>query len=465
MEVRSGVPFDVCDAPEGELGEGGASWNRDDVIVFEGGPPGSLVKVPAKRGERTTITRLEEGDAWHRWPSFLPDGRHFLYLAGRDSGSVLRVGSLDGAPSTSLGPIESNAIYASGHLLFVNGGQLLARPFDLSSLQMYGDAVSLARSTTILVDAGRGAFAVTDGGWLAYHRGPVNSDGRLTWTDRMGTPLETVGEVGVFSNLDLSPDDKRLAVSRGMPDRTTDIWVYDLARNDDGRPLTTTPAHEYDPAWSHDGADIAFSSNRSDGRFSLYRRAANGSGADRLLATDSTSLSHPDWSPDGQVVLYDGPTGLWLRPPMGNQTPSAFGPLSHHESSGTFSPDGHWIAYWSSRTGRPEVWVCRFPSGLDDHKISLEGGMAPRWRRSDGKELFFLSLDSTLMVARMEPANEMSAGVPQVLFRTELQLANGNPYAAAKDGQQFLLPVPIEPASTITVVQNWTAMLAESSAR
>ena len=107
--------------------------------------------------------------------------------------------------------------------------------------------------------------------------------------------------------------------------------------------------------------------------------------------------------------------------------------------------------------------MCRFPSGLDDHKVSLGGGMAPRWRRSDGKELFFLSLDSTLMVVRMEPANGMFAGIPQPLFRTELQLANGNPYAVAKDGQQFLLPVPLEPASAITVVQNWTAMLAKSS--
>ena len=210
-----------------------------------------LQRVSARAGATpVSLTALANGETAHRWPSFLPDGEHFLYLSVRKPGDLgeLRIGSLDGTPSTSLGPSESNALYSAGHLLSLSGDQLVARRFDESARNVTGVPFPVTTTPKLSAWNRLGAFSASHSGVLAYHPGgAIPIDQRLTWLDRTGRPVGTVGEIGRFSNVDLSPDGKRLAVATGRVGGNSDIWVIDLARGD-AVPLASDPAWEFDPA-------------------------------------------------------------------------------------------------------------------------------------------------------------------------------------------------------------------------
>ena len=279
-----------------------------------------LQKVAVRAGATPQpITTLADGETAHRWPSFLPDGQRFLYLALGQPGDLgdLRMGSLDGSPAKSLGRFESNALYSSGHLVFLSGTQLVAQRFDASVGRLTGPHLPVVTTLKFTMWNRLGAFSVSQNGVLAYHPGgPIVSDQRLTWRDRTGRSLGTVGAIGRFPTIDLSPDGTRVAVALAKDGSNSDIWIIDIARGD-GVPLTSDPAWEFDPTWSHDSNHLAFNSNRTDGRFNLFSRAANGSGGDELLVAAQAAAETPVWTPDDRSIVYgdDGdldPSARWL---------------------------------------------------------------------------------------------------------------------------------------------------------
>ena len=458
VPLNGGAPVDVCETPVGSRFDGGATWNNDDVIVFMS-RSGALQRIQATGGSPAPVTELQQADTAHRWPSFLPDGRHFLYLAqqGKSNGE-LRIASLDDKSTVSLGRFESNALYSAGHLLFLSGGQLMARRFDPSGLKLTGEPFSVGLPTKHLAAAGLGTFSVSSTGLVADHGGGIAAGFRLTWFDRTGTAQKTVSDTGVFLNLDLSPDETRVAAATFGDSLDSDIWILDLNRNGDGVRLTTNPADEYDPRWSPDGSQIAFTSYTASVQYNLWRRPSTGGGPEELLVS-ADALSAPEWSADGRSILYTGPKGLWIRPLDGDQKLRPFLTREFETKSPAVSPDGRWVAYSSNSSGRRfEVYVRSFPSGEDEHKVSVEGGFAPRWR-GDGNELFFLSPDGTMMAAEVDTTKGFRAAVPTSLFPTNFEQNNYRPYAVSRDGRRFLIPVRVDPSGPepISVLLNWRA--------
>ncbi len=229
VRVTGGLPVDLCPART-TRDDAGGSWSRPGLIIFA--DANVLRRVPLSGGTPTPATVLAKGDTAHRWPAILPDDEHFLFLARVGGRNELRIGSLTSAETKSLGFFESNAVYANGHLLFVRGGTLTAQAFDTTTLQLKGDAVGLGIEAAVYVPTSRGSFSGSDTSVMAYRRGGSATD--LTWFDRAGRALGTVGELGIVLNLDLSRDNSAVAVSQfiGPPggEPAVDIWTLDLAR-------------------------------------------------------------------------------------------------------------------------------------------------------------------------------------------------------------------------------------------
>ena len=310
VQVNGGSAVDICEARavRAILTPPGGTWNENDVIVF-GMSDSPLLRVDARGGIPVPVTTLAKNDTAHAWPWFLPGGEHFLYLARGLVNHELRVGSLTSGDIASLGPFESNAVYAAGHLLSVRGGDLRAQRFDADSRRLRGESILLAAQAGV-DSLGHAMFSVSATGRLAYSR-TARALWKLTWLDRAGKSLGTAGDPGVFLNLNLSPDERRVAVSQLTQQPAAkpqiDIWIIDLARAGATSRLTDDPACEFDPTWSRDGTLVAFNSNRPDpvkSPYSLFVRAADGSGRDEPLVKSDTSITAPDWSRDGRFIVY-----------------------------------------------------------------------------------------------------------------------------------------------------------------
>jgi Tol biopolymer transport system component len=446
--LGGGAPVLVC------KGQGSATWNQDDVIVFESAP--TLRRVSARGGTPEAITSVTGSG---RAPRFLPDGKHFLYFVNREGSNELRVGSLTPTESSvSLGPFESHAEYAAEYLFFVRGGSLVAQPFDQYGRELVGSPRYVAAGAA--VDGVHGMFSVSATGRLAYSTAVRTSD-RLTWLDRQGRRLSSIGDPGISYRVALSPDELRIALSRKTPGQKpqVNLWLIDLARSGLTTRLTYDPGIDTDPAWSPEGDRFVFTSSTPS---SLFVRAPYPDSWESPLLKSGKSILMPDWSRDGHFIVYTElveflDSDLWVVPLTGNRTPTLFLKTKYAERAGVFSPDGRWIAFESDASGHDEVYVRPFPVQPGQLSISRAGGRSPRWR-GDGQEIFFLSLDGLMMAASVDPSNGF-VGVPQPLFRPDVAPYNRS-FAVSDNGQRFLIPI-LEPPEPITVLMNWRARLAK----
>jgi Tol biopolymer transport system component len=463
----SGAPSQtLCDATEGNRG---GTWNRDGVIVFAPGVLGPLYRVSAAGGEPIPVTALDQSrfETSHRWPYFLPDGRHFLYLvrsSQAESGGIY-VGSLDAKETERLLPTTLNAAYAPpGFLLFLHNETLMAQRFDADELQLTGEPFPVAERVAYNPGLGRGAFSVSENGVLAYRIGSGQINQPL-WFDRGGKQIGSLGAAGLYLTLGLSPDESRAALDRlDTQTGTTDIWLFDLSRGIPSR-FTTDPASDWSPLWSPDGSRIVFISSR-EGVPNLYQKVASGVGNEEVLLKSSEAKGPYDWSSDGQFIVYGilNPKtkwDLWVLPMTGDRQAFPFLQTEFNEQQAQFSPDGKWIVYTSDESGAPEVYAQTFPASGGRWRVSTGGGIQPRWRR-DGRELFYIATDRKLMAVDVKLRATFEAGVPKTLFGTRvLTLLSERHYAVTGDGQRFLINSTIEEnsASPISVVVNWTADL------
>ena len=487
VEVSGGPPQTICEI-KGIIT--GGSWNRDGVIIF-GSFGGGTWRVSAAGGAASPVTAINVSrqETGHSTPVFLPDGKHFLYLreSGLSENMGIYLGALDATPeqqaSTRLVATGFSPVYAPspdpniGYVLFLRDSALQAQPFDLARLQMAGEPVRIADHVRSIFEFG--FFGVSDNGILAYQTGDAIGPNllQLTWFDRRGANLGAAAVPGYDGSLRLSPDASRLAVTRmDLSSVSSSIWLDELARNT-LTPLTSARVGDADPVWSPDGAHVAYASDRS-GRTGLYKKAANGAGGEQLLLEPSGSRNLDDWSRDGRFLLYsqvDSKTrsDLWLMPLAGDRKPTVYVNSEFNETHGQFSPDGHWIAYASDESGRPEIYVRPFPLTADSGKstVSSGGGVTPRWRR-DGKELFFLTTNvRTVMVAKVSYTPTFTTTVPVPAFSGSIQhnaaTSAGGPdsfnWDVTADGQKVLLPTVATqehpPQPPINVVLNWTALL------
>jgi eukaryotic-like serine/threonine-protein kinase len=468
--AASGVlkKIDVAGGPPQVLtqGIGGtASWNSDGVIIFNS--QGTLWKVSQAGGTPSQLTTLDQslGEVAHYYPSFLPDGRHFLYSSrrlvplGKDWACV---GSLDSKETKCLMNTDSPAVYSpQGYLLYLRAGALVAQPFDAHRMLTTGDAVPIAQG---VLD-----FSASANGVLAYTAGSsAEAEFQLQWFDRSGKKLGTVGEPAVYSNPALSPDGTRVAV--GIRDSGTgnrNLWILDLKRGTASR-LTFDSGDDLNPVWSRDGSQILFSSAQMGTR-DIYEKAASGLGDSQpVFKSKDQQKSVTDWSPDGRYVVYDltaAPTSLWILPLFGDRKPIPFVQGNFGARQARFSPNGRYIAYASQETGNYQIYVQTFPQQGGKWQVSTVGGLNPEWR-SDGKELYFLS-DAGLMAVDVDTTRpQFEMGIPKLLSGVDF-VTGGFPnalYRPSADGQRFLAVTTTatqEANSPITVVLNWTTDLKQ----
>jgi serine/threonine protein kinase len=460
VEASGGRPQVLCDARENR----GGAWNRDGVILF--GSNSGLQRVSAQGGTPTLATKIDSKEEAHRWPYFLPDGRHFLFLADAQTteNHKIRIGSLDSLDTKILvGAVTRIAYAPPGYLLYVNQGALTAQQFDTESLTLSGDPVVLAENIASVGDNHEFDFSVSDNGVLAYQSG--SSLSRLTWLDRSGQKIGIVGEPDSFGSIALSSDGSRALASMTDADgRQSDVWTIDLSRGNRLR-LTFDPQSDGDALWSPDGSRIVFSSNRADGHANIYVASANGSNDDkRLLQSDADDIP-TSWSRDGKNILFmrfmtNSPASTWLLGLEGDvKAIPLFQSPAFHQGEAVFSPNGRFIAYSSNESGRSEVFVRTYPTSDQKWSISSGGGAQPLWR-DDGQELFYLTPDEKLMSVEVKTAQKFESGTPKQLFQTSLDKGSGYPYAPSKDGSRFLINRPETSSSTpLVVVLNWTAKL------
>jgi serine/threonine protein kinase len=450
----------------------GGSWSKDDVIVFAPGTNTGLFLVSAAGGDARAATTIDRshGEVSHRFPWFLPDGRHFLYTAASNDSekTAIYVGDAQSGAKRKVLNAGSNAVYAPpGYLLFVRDETLMAQSFDAADPKTTADAVPIAESIGYIQASGQGQFSASLNGVLAYTSVGATSifENQLTWFDRTGKPTGTLGTAGPVLWPAISPDGKTVASYRADPQTGySDLWVYDLTRSSTSR-FTFGPTTNMYPVWSPNGSRIAFRSTR-DGGSSLYQKATNGTAHEELLDKSAPNLQRPeDWSRDGRYLIL-GRAGnpksgfdVWVYPFFGNRKPFPYLQSTFNEMYPRLSPDGRWLAYTSDETKRQEVYVVTFPEPGGKWQVSTNGGSKAVWSK-EGKELYSISADGKMMAAEVKGGERFEVSVPKPLFDVHIGNTTNDIYEVSKDGR-FLIPVPVDRSSgaAMTVVVNWTAGL------
>jgi Tol biopolymer transport system component len=438
------------------------SW-RGDTILFTPTPGSPIARISASGGTPKAVTTLDKaaGDVVHRSPAFLPDGRHFLYVAvaarlGGTSPRAVYAGSTDEKDGPARLVLESGSTvrYSDGYLVSLRENALVAQPFDPDGLVLTGEPRTIADQVE-LSGVASATFGFSSTGALVYQ---TSSDGsELVWVDRQGRRQDSVAEPGHYGDLELSPDRRQLAVSVLDPGVSTrDIWTVDLARGVRTR-LTTDRAEDVAPVWSGDGTRIAFSSNRT-GHFEIYEKPATGIGNEERLKGAEGEGYPSAWAPDGALLYWTFGPEVGIKRLVGEGPAESW--LRGAASQPTVSSDGRWALYMSAETGRSEVYLTTYPSHEWRTQLSVAGGVSPRWR-ADGREAYYVARDNKLMAVTITVhGNRATLSEPNPLFDVR-PVSRGMFYAPAADGERFLVNTlrDASAAASLTFVQNWSAAL------
>jgi serine/threonine-protein kinase len=444
----------------------GASWSNQGTIAFSPATASFLQQVSEAGGAQQPLTRLAVGEVSHRWPEFLPGGKALLFAASTSSfswtNSQVIVQAVGAGERRNLIQGATHPRYASsGHLVYAQGGNLMALPFDVQKLAVTGAAVPVVENVSHSPTAGAAQYSISATGTLVYVPGGVQADQRrLVWVARNGAEQPVAAPARAYMFPRISPDGRRVAV--GITEQETQLWLYDVSREAMTR-FTFEGNVSLNAAWTSDGKWIAFQSSKEGQPPNIYWQRSDGSGGLERLTTSEYPNVPMSWSPDGQLLAFmevnpSTQRDIWILR-MGDRKAEPFLKTRFDESVPRFSPDGHWLAYTSNESGRYEIYVQPYPGPGGKWQISTEGGTEPAWN-SNGRELFYRSGDKMMAVDIATQAS-FAAGKPRMLFQGpyERTAATAPNYDVSPDGQRFLMLKPADTGESaptqINVVLNW----------
>jgi hypothetical protein len=465
-DVSGGPVQTVCPAARSR----GGTWGAGGIIVFAPNVRGGLMRVSATGGVPTPLTRLDpKQHTTHRWPWFLPDGRHVLYLAASHDHPIsdqngIFVVSIDDMENRRLMQSDASALFASGSILWVRDRSLTAQPLDPRSAVLSGAPVRIQEGVHLDAGIWRSNFSASENGLLFYQEAWTDPGGQLTWFDSTGRRLEPSGEKSIAYWPRLSPDGKRVAILIGDP--SADVWIQDLDRG--VRQRATNQGQVISaPTWSPDGSEIAFVSQFPE-HFVLSAVPSNGAATLRTILNTKDRVEPTDWSRDGRYILCDkgelGATHVWAFPVADPSKAFAVVETTFAERSGQFSPDGRWVAYRSLESGKEEIYVTPFPGGGAKTQISVRGGTAPRWSH-DGRQLYYVSTNNDLMAVEVDGrGGRFEAKTPRNRFRVNPFIGprqGFHEYDVGRDGRFLVNSAGEAEQPRAALVANWNAELAK----
>jgi serine/threonine protein kinase len=456
VPTAGGVVQILCDATAGR----GGTWNQDGVIVFTPGLKEALYKVPESGGTPVPVTTTKQSAALqsHRWPSFLPDGKHFLFVT--DDG--IAVGSLDSTESHVILQTKSNAAYSSGYILYMTDGNLVAQPFDLGHLSVRGVPVPVVARVEFAAGKSLGNFSTSQGGTLIYQR-DFTPKRQFIWLDRNGAEVAKVGEPDYVFAAALSPDGRQILLARGESSAKHDLWIMDSQRGTFSR-ATFDPKGMILGIWSPDGKDFAVAVANG---YEIRRTGLQGSATEQLLPPEQVSQYPTDWTADGQTLI------LTVQNPKTNQDVEMMSVTGEHklvplvqttyaEYAGNLSPDGHFLTYASNESGRLELYVTQFPEGRSKWQVSsqgLSGGEPIRFSAwsHDGKTLYYIDGSGAVMAVAVGSLNPFKVGAPRKIYSAS---AGVSEIDASPDGRLLVMtPVGTQTVTPASLIVNWPSAL------
>ena len=454
VSLGGGAPLTLCDAPDPQ----GGSWGPDDTILFAPTCCTGISRIPDAGGTPRilTVLNLQKGEAAHVWPEILPGGQVVLFtvLARLRPQNDIAVQSLEtGERRVVLEGVDYARYAPTGHLVYLQGNSLMAVPFDIRRLQLTGSPVPVLEGVR--------QFAFSSEGSLVYVPGNARApENTLVWVDRKGRPQRLTDTPRAFERPRLSPDGRNVAVN--IQGSNLDVWIYGVGHNAVTR--LTFEGNSQSPIWTPDGKRVTFGLSKK-GAMNLFWKLADGSGAEERLTESEWNQWPTSWSPDGRTLAFEEvrtDTGydIWVLPLEGERTPRPFEKTASSEWGAVFSPDGHWLAYVSTESGLPEIYVKPFPGPGGKWQVSTDGGLGPLWARK-GLQLFYRSFNHKMMAVTIKTKPAFSAANPTEVFDDYYAGSNfASPnYDVTPDGQRFLMVTPSgkEPDVTqqVSVVLNW----------
>ncbi len=453
--LSGGAAIPICDVPAG--GGKAGTWGANGDILFASIQGAAISRVSAAGGTPVDEIRIAGDEVSFKWPWYLPDGKRFLYVARLPDGSGrLKLAEVGKAPRV-VGPMTSSVQYADpGFLVFVKEGTLLAQRFDPEASRFVGDPLPIAEHVNYFLSTGHATFAVSPSGTLVFQSHDDVS--HLAWFDRSGRELETIGPPGNYLNLSIADDGRRVFYDRTRPGiGTFDVWSFDLERGVE-TPITTDPETEIAAIELPDRKSIVYSANRG-GAPELYRRSLESGAEERLAPGQRAFQQAQDISPDGRTLAYieradTGSFDIWTLPLDGSGKPSPFLQSAFGKGQVRFSPDGRFLAFVSSESGRSEAYVTPFPGPGQRIRLSSDGATLLAWS-PDGRELLYLSSEGRMMSVPVSTSPSLRTGPPAPLFAVSGKRWLG--FALSPDGKKFLAVVPDVSADEqpMSVVLNW----------